>query len=95
MIPHLGFYVGQEKNSPVDYDELLISIRPRPALVVAPELDRYAHVDDVRRIVASANKHNAAVELRTPLDYNRLPPATQKSVADWLERTAAGAHQAR
>ena len=29
---------------PVDFDEVLATVAPRPVLVVAPELDRYARV---------------------------------------------------
>jgi hypothetical protein len=69
------------KRLPVDYDEILGAVAPRPVLVVAPTLDRYAPVADVRRAVESAGKH---VELRTPVDFNRLPAATLESVCDWL-----------
>ena len=38
-LPRLGAFVGQESCVPVDFDEVLSAIAPRPALVVAPRLD--------------------------------------------------------
>jgi dienelactone hydrolase len=81
LVPRFGFFLGEERRLPVDYDEILAAIAPRPVLVVAPTLDRYAPVEDVRRAAAAAGKH---VEIRTPVDFNRLPASTLDSVCDWL-----------
>src|SRR5690606_11265153 len=42
LIPRLGYFKGSENRIPVDFEEVLSSISPRPLLVVAPELDRHA-----------------------------------------------------
>lgn len=90
LLPRLGFFVGQEARLPVDYDEILAAIAPRPALVVAPQLDRYAPVADVRRAVEAARAQyraagrENALALETPLDFNRLPAATERLVCNWL-----------
>jgi dienelactone hydrolase len=79
LAPRFGFYLGRESRLPVDYDDILAAIAPRPALVVAPALDRYAPVQDVRR--AAAGQH---VRIETPVDFNRLPQSTLQRVCDWL-----------
>jgi dienelactone hydrolase len=81
LVPRFGYFLGQERQLPLDYDELLAAIAPRPVFVVAPTLDRYSPVEDVRQAVRAAGAH---VEIETPLDFNRLSPATLKRVAGWL-----------
>ena len=79
LIPRLGPYLGREKDLPVDDDEVLKTIAPRPVLIIAPQLDRYIPVDRVRAKAVGPNVH-----LETPLDFQRFPPATRKLVLDWL-----------
>ncbi len=86
LIPRFGFFLEKRANLPVDYDEILAAAAPRPVLVIAPELDRYASVESVRTLVSAAQKQNPSVELQTPLDFNRLPRSTQEVAFDWLER---------
>jgi hypothetical protein len=90
LIPRLGFYVGQEDRLPLDFDEVLASVAPRPALIVAPTLDRYAHVEDVRREVEETRRvyehygRASALRFDTPLEFNRFPETLQEQVFDWL-----------
>ena len=90
LLPRLGFFVGHESRLPFDYDEVLAAISPRPVLLVAPTLDRYAQVADVRLEVEQARKvyrllgHENALQLETPLGFNGFPAAMQASVFDWL-----------
>jgi len=90
LIPRFGFFVGQEDRLPLDFDEVLASVAPRPALIVAPTLDRYARVGDVRQEVAEAGHvyerlgRANALRLETPLEFNRFPERLQEQVFDWL-----------
>ena len=92
LIPKLGFFIGQEARLPFDFDQALALIAPRPVLLVAPELDRYARVDDVRREVEAPRKiyhmlgREDALRLETPLDFNRFKTARQEQVFGWLDR---------
>ncbi len=81
LAPRFGGFLGQESRLPIDYDDLLSAIAPRPVLVVAPALDRYSPVDDVRQAVRAAGGH---VRIETPLDFNRLSPSTLALAAEWL-----------
>ncbi len=90
LIPRFGFFLGQEARLPFDYEEAVALIAPRPVLIVAPTLDRYAPVEDVRRSVAEVQRvyrllsREDALVLETPVDFNRFTRKTQERVFDWL-----------
>lgn len=89
-MPRLGFFAGHEDRVPFDYDAVLALAAPKPLLVVAPTLDRYARVEDVRREVEAARRvygllgHENALKLETPEDFNRFPVRLQQRVFEWL-----------
>ncbi len=91
LLPRLGFFIGHESQVPYDYPELIAAIAPRSVLVVQPTLDRDANPADVRAGVEQARKvfalHGAAdrLTLREPVDYTRLPAATQDAIIAWLK----------
>jgi dienelactone hydrolase len=100
LLPRLGFFVGHEDRVPFDFDEVLALIAPTPVLLVAPTLDRYARIADVRREVETSQKvydllgHGDALQFETPEDINRFPHGTQEHAFDWLGTRAGGAaHQ--
>jgi pimeloyl-ACP methyl ester carboxylesterase len=90
LIPRFGFFVGHEDRLPLDFDEVLALLAPRPVLVVAPALDRYARVDDVRAEVRQAQRvyerlgRPEALRLDTPREFSRFPQTLQEQVFDWL-----------
>jgi len=89
-MPRLGFFEGNEDRVPFDFDEVLALAAPKPTLVVAPTLDRYARIADVEREVEASRKiyallgHPQALELEMPVDVNRFAHRTQVSAIDWL-----------
>lgn len=91
-IPRLGWFIGRESEAPADFDEILSVIAPRPALVIAPQLDRYAVLADVERAVAKARESYAAqgapeaLQLETPYDENRLTDAMQNEAIARLKQ---------
>ncbi|MGH9445363.1 MAG: alpha/beta fold hydrolase, partial [Terriglobia bacterium] len=92
LLPRLGFFVGHEDRIPFDFDEVLALVAPKPVLLVAPELDRYARVADVKREVEGPKKvyellgHAEALQFETPTDINRFPRSMQERVFDWIAR---------
>jgi dienelactone hydrolase len=96
LMPRLGFFVGQESRLPFDYDEVLSLIAPRPALVVAPQYDRYARIGDVRQVLDPAAKvyrllgNPNALEVWMPPDFNRFPRALQERTFDYLAKIRGG-----
>jgi dienelactone hydrolase len=94
LLPRFGFFIGNNQRLPIDYDEILEVIAPRRVLIVAPTLDRYNPVGDVRRAVEQSRKiyrlwgRGEDLELETPLDFNRFSRETQGQVFSWLARIA-------
>ncbi len=90
LIPRFGFFEGHESRLPIDWDEILAAIAPRPVYVIAPTLDRYSPVEDVRRAVGAARKAYeiagapSALRLDTPVNFNRFPPEIRDEMVKWL-----------
>ncbi len=90
LLPRLGFFTGDPGRIPVDFDEILACIAPRPLLCVAPTLDRTAHhpqvadcaqkVQNIYRLYGEKTKF----KLSEPLDYNHFQEKRQEEVIDWL-----------
>ena len=99
LLPRLGFFVGREDRVPFDFDEVLALIAPKPVLLVAPTLDRYARIADVRREVETSQRaydllgHAEALQFETPEDINRFPRSLQEHAFDWVARAGDAAHQ--
>lgn len=94
LIPKLGFFLGHEDRVPFDYDEVLALAAPKQVLIVAPELDWFAPVADVRREVEESRRvyrllgQENSLELWTPRDFNRFPRKLQEKVFDYLAKAA-------
>jgi hypothetical protein len=82
-MPRLGFFIGQEARLPFDFDQALALAADRKVLIVAPTLDRYARVDDVRTQVRRAGF--TTVTLETPAGFNSFKRPLQERVFDWLQ----------
>ena len=73
LIPRLGFFKGNEKRLPWDFDEAMALIAPRPLLVVAPQFDQEATFDDVKRSVEVARQ---VYEIANPEERSAEAPTT-------------------
>ena len=94
LMPRLGFFVGEETRVPYDVHDLFACLAPRPLLVVSPQLDREATLEDVTQAVEAARQVYALYDVAdrleqvAPEDYNRFSPAIQALVVDWLRAQA-------
>ena len=90
LLPRLGFFVGHEAQIPFDYDQVIALAAPRPVLIVQPTMDREANPGDVHAAVEEARKVYAfygaagSLGLDEPVDYARLPNATQDRIIAWM-----------
>jgi len=96
LLPRLGFFADHEDRVPFDFDEVLALVAPKPVLLIAPELDRYARVADVRREMEGPKKvydllgHPEALQFETPMDINRFPRRLQQRAFDWFSQQRGG-----
>jgi len=90
LIPRLGFFVGHEAQIPYDFDDLIATVAPRPAMIVEPQLDRDGSPADVRAAIERARAAYArqgsttSLVLSEPWDYTRLPNSTQDDIIRWM-----------
>ena len=90
LLPRLGFFVDHQDRVPFDFDEVLALIAPKPALVMAPTLDRYARLADVEREVEGCKRiysllgQPGALSFETPADFNRFSRRMQERALEWL-----------
>jgi cephalosporin-C deacetylase-like acetyl esterase len=88
--PRLGFFAGNESRIPVDFNEIIAGIAPRPVLVIAPEHDKDAHLQDIRNAVEQATDIYKLygtpdnIQLHVPYDINRFSPEMRRDMAEWL-----------
>lgn len=92
LLPRLGFFFENEARIPYDFHELIACIAPRPLLVIAPQMDKDAILQDVTYCVEQSKKiyslYNAPGEIQifTPDDYNRFSPEMRDRTYKWLEQ---------
>ncbi len=92
LLPRLGAFIGNESRVPVDYDEIIAAIAPRPVQILAPTMDRHAPVEDVKLAVEAARGAYRllgkpdALDLVTPADFNRYKSWMQQ--IDWITTKA-------
>jgi dienelactone hydrolase len=88
--PRLGFFIGNESRIPVDFNEIIAAIAPRPVLVIAPEFDKDAHLQDIRTTVNEAEQvyklfgKSDNIRLHVPWDINRFSPEMREKMYEWL-----------
>jgi dienelactone hydrolase len=89
LMPLLGFFLGSESRIPCDFAEILACIAPRPALIVAPQYDRFAPpqvvaacVEQATAAYEMAGKAENMALLQTA-DYAIFSEEIRKKSVDW------------
>lgn len=89
--PALGEYIGREAQVPIDYDEILGAIAPRPLAVWSAAYDQYAHLEEVKQYMQTVSGIYALFagsdqfQHHVLKDYNRFPPSMHQEVISWLK----------
>ncbi|MBY5959550.1 alpha/beta fold hydrolase [Membranicola marinus] len=91
LIPKLGFFESNEDRIPIDFDDVLKSIAPRPLYIESPALDRHhprAHVEKMVRPVLKLYKdlgydHN--IEFRQSQTYDQFTGAMMDDMIQWMK----------
>jgi len=90
LLPRLGFFVGYESRVPYDFHEILGCVAPRPVLVIAPEFDKDAHLQDIKATVNEAEQvyklfgKSDNIRFHVPWDINRFSPEMREKMYEWL-----------
>lgn len=90
LMPKLGFFEGHEDRLPIDWDEILAAVAPRPVWIGAPTFDRFNPVDDVRSAVEEARKAYGLFgadqwpAISVVDDFRVLPDSLWREGSDWL-----------
>ncbi len=90
LLPRLGFFRGHEDRIPVDFDDILACIAPRPLLVIAPAQDREHTIKRVQEMVSAGSEVYRNMQVADRLDfeqpdtYNHFTVAMQEQIATWL-----------
>jgi pimeloyl-ACP methyl ester carboxylesterase len=92
FIPKLGLFANHPENAPVDFKEIISCIAPRPLMVIAPTLDRYADPEAVNNTMKSVEKiyhlfkKEKNLVYERPLEINRMNEAMNSEIADFFSR---------
>lgn len=92
LLPRLGFFLGYEDRIPVDFDDILACVAPKPLLVIAPKQDRHHTSQSVRKIVSVGsavygNLHAAErLTFEQPDTYDHFTDTMQQQIVAWLFR---------
>jgi cephalosporin-C deacetylase-like acetyl esterase len=91
FIPRLGFFAERPQQVPIDFAEIIAGIAPKPLMIIAPDLDRYADIPAVKKDIQSAsviyNLYNKKDNLtvKYPREINRLNESMNVEIANFYE----------
>lgn len=92
FIPRLGFFAENPQNVPVDFGEIIAAAAPKPLLVIAPDLDRYTNIPDLKAAMQPVSnvyqlfgKKDQFV-LTHPHEINRMTKQMYKEVGDFFQK---------
>ncbi len=86
-IPRLGFFAARPMDAPVDFGEIIAAIAPRPAMIIAPGLDRYTDITALKATLAPVFKvyglyrSEANLVTKYPHEINRMTEDMYKEVS--------------
>jgi len=90
FIPRLGFFAENPQGVPLDFGEIIAAAAPKPLLIIAPDLDRYTNIPDLKnamRPVSNIYKlygNEDQFIVTYPHEINRMTREMYKEVADFF-----------
>jgi pimeloyl-ACP methyl ester carboxylesterase len=91
LLPRLGFFIGEEKRLPYDFQEIMAAIAPRPLMIITPRWDQYATFTETQNSLTEVQKvydlyhERDNLEVFTPEDYNRFSDEMKQRAVEWLQ----------
>lgn len=90
LLPQLGLFLDHRSQLPYDYEDILTLMGQRPVLIIAPTWDNevdlealHVTIKTAKRRLADYGQHDA-IELYTPIDYQRFSPEMKAHSIAWL-----------
>src|SRR5690554_4593170 len=89
-MPRLGFFAKEPTRLPVDFPEVIAAIAPKPVLILAPQLDRHADLENIKtgldpvRQVYQLSGAGEQLTVEYPMEVNRLSIEQQKKMVEWV-----------
>ncbi len=89
FLPRLGSFAENPGDTPLDFGEIISCVAPRPLLVIAPAMDRYADFNEVSNTMKSvANVYRLYGKpkhllFQTPVEINRITVAMEEEIANF------------
>ena len=90
LMPRLGFFAKEPTRLPVDFPEVIAAIAPKPVLILAPQLDRHADLENIKtgldpvRQVYQLSGAGEQLTVEYPMEVNRLSIEQQKKMVEWV-----------
>lgn len=94
FLPRLGLYADTPQQTPVDFEDMMACIAPRPLLVISPSLNRHADPLAVQstmnrvKTVYNRYKKTGALRFQTPPEINRITQPMQADITRFLTQSA-------
>ncbi len=91
FLPRLGFFAENPKQVPVDFEEIVACVAPRPLLVIAPELDRHSNPEAVAASLSAAGNvyeaygNSEELVTQTPREINRMTMPMVDNVVEFFQ----------
>ncbi len=88
--PRLGLFDGRESEMPLDYDDVLGLVLPKPCLVVTPKRDRYADFSAVVEVIDKVRSAKPRIAKGSfawlaPDDTNRFQADQHQEFINWTK----------
>ena len=88
--PKLGWFDGREIDIPIDYNDVLGQVLPKPCLIVTPKRDRFADHDAITEAIkqlrlAKPKQARLALTWQSPDDTNRFQSDQQEQFINWTK----------
>jgi hypothetical protein len=90
LLPRLGWYASEPAKAPVDFPEIISCIAPRPLMVIAPAMDRYSNVAEIKKGLAEVKKvYTLYAEPNNlkdsyPEEINRITESMHAQISDFF-----------
>jgi dienelactone hydrolase len=91
LIPRWGYFIEQPDKIPVDFPEIMAGILPAPLMVISPEKDRHASINQVTKTMELLENLSlkvngeSTVDHQIPEGFNRFDETMQDDIVSWIQ----------